>query len=216
MGKKILSIILSSIILLSLNAFSVNASAIRHDELRLSQDEVVTRQDIVNEAYSHLGIPYKYGGVTPAGFDDSGFTMYVYEVVTGIKIGRTTYAQRYQGVSVAKENLEPGDLVFTSNYGHVGIYVGDGKYVHSPQTGDVVKVSDIYNFVEGRRIINTSEPNKVEDINKDGEVNILDLSALSVNYNKKNDNADYKLSDDMNTDGIIDLFDLVTVAKSMK
>lgn len=216
MGKKILSIILSTIILLSLNTFSFNVSAVQRDELILGEDVLISGQDVVDYANKYLGTPCIYGGATPVGFDSPGFTMYVFKEILGLDIGRTTWNQKNMGESISYENLMPGDLVFTSNYAHVGIYVGSGQYIHAPQTGDVVKVTSIANFTEGRRIVNTSESNKVEDINKDGEVNILDLSALSVNYNKKNDNADYKLSDDINTDGIIDIFDLVQVAKSMK
>lgn len=109
---------------------------------------------IVNYAYQFLGLPYIYGGSTPAGFDCSGFTSYVYRHAAGVEIGRTTWTQAKSGRRVAYSEMQPGDLVFTSNYGHVGIYVGNGQFVHSPRTGDVVKVSNIYSFVEARRILN--------------------------------------------------------------
>lgn len=112
-------------------------------------------QAIVDYAYQFLGIDYVYGGTTPVpGFDCSGFTSYVYRNAAGIEITRTTYTQKNQGVSVPYSQMQVGDLVFTSGYGHVGIYVGGGKFIHAPQTGDVVKVSNITNFVEARRILN--------------------------------------------------------------
>ncbi|MGG7211982.1 NlpC/P60 family protein [Clostridium nigeriense] len=108
---------------------------------------------VVAEAKKHLGVPYLWGGTTPSGFDCSGLTQYVYREATGIDISRTTYTQRYKGISVSYSNLQVGDLVFTNNYDHVGIYVGNGQMIHSPDEGDVVKISNIYNFVEGRRIL---------------------------------------------------------------
>lgn len=110
-------------------------------------------EQVVAEAKKYLGVPYVWGGTTPSGFDCSGLTQYVYKQVTGIDISRTTYTQRYKGTSVSYSNLKVGDLVFTNNYDHVGIYVGNGQMIHSPDEGDVVKISNIYNFVEGRRIL---------------------------------------------------------------
>lgn len=112
-----------------------------------------TGQGIVDYAYKFLGTPYVYGGTTPSGFDCSGFTSYVYRHAAGIEISRTTHTQRYQGRSIPYNQMQVGDLVFTSGYGHVGIYVGGGNFIHAPQTGDVVKVSKIFNFVEARRIL---------------------------------------------------------------
>lgn len=114
-------------------------------------------QDIVNYAYNFLGTPYLWGGTTPAGFDCSGFTQYVYAHF-GISITRTTYTQVTQGTYVTRDNLAPGDLVFFTYGGgsvdHVGIYVGGGQYIHAPQTGDVVKVSTLgYGYMTARRII---------------------------------------------------------------
>lgn len=128
------------------------------DKLQISSlpdrgDGTATGNAIVDYAYQFIGTPYVYGGTTPAGFDCSGFTSYVYRHAAGIEITRTTFTQRYQGISISWGAMQPGDLVFTSGYGHVGIYVGGGKYVHAPQPGECVKVSNITNFVEARRII---------------------------------------------------------------
>lgn len=109
-------------------------------------------QAILNEAYAQLGKPYVYGATGSANFDCSGFTQYVYENAAGVDISRTTYSQINEGQSVSQDQLKPGDLVFT-HAGHVGIYVGGGQMIHAPQTGDVVKVSPVYSFYAGRRII---------------------------------------------------------------
>ncbi|MGM9973581.1 MAG: C40 family peptidase [Clostridiaceae bacterium] len=117
-----------------------------------SNNGSVTGTDIVNYAYRFLGTPYLWGGTTPSGFDCSGFTQYVYRHF-GYYIGRTTYDQIYDGRAVSQSELQPGDLVFTSA-GHIGIYVSDGRMIHAPQTGDVIKISNIWSFYAARRIIN--------------------------------------------------------------
>ncbi|MBN1053482.1 glycoside hydrolase [Clostridium botulinum] len=109
-------------------------------------------QAILNEAYNHLGKAYVYGATGPSNFDCSGFTQYVYRKAAGVDISRTTYSQIGVGVSVSRDQLQPGDLVFP-HAGHVGIYVGGGNMIHAPQTGDVVKVSPVYNFYAARRIL---------------------------------------------------------------
>lgn len=109
-------------------------------------------QSILNEAYNHLGKAYVWGATGPSNFDCSGFTQYVYRKAAGVDISRTTYSQIGQGQSVSRDQLQPGDLVFT-HAGHVGIYVGGGSMIHAPQTGDVIKVSPVYKFYAARRIL---------------------------------------------------------------
>lgn len=108
---------------------------------------------IVSYAYQFIGVPYVWGGTDPSGFDCSGFTSYVYRHAAGIEITRTTYTQINQGVAVAYENMQPGDLVFTYGADHVGIYVGGGQYIHAPQPGDSIKVSPVTSFYAARRIL---------------------------------------------------------------
>ncbi|MDO4281917.1 MAG: NlpC/P60 family protein [Peptococcaceae bacterium] len=96
---------------------------------------------IVNSALNYLGVPYVWGGTTPSGFDCSGLVQYVF-AQNGISLPRTTYDQIKVCTPVSLVALQPGDLVFwggSSPY-HVGIYMGDGKYVHAPAPGQSVKV----------------------------------------------------------------------------
>lgn len=108
---------------------------------------------IVSIAKQYLGVPYRWGGTTPKGFDCSGFTQYVYRKA-GVSIPRTSYQQRSVGRKVSRSELRPGDLVLFP--GHVGIYVGDGMYIHAPEPGDSVKISKLSHsskaFLYGRRV----------------------------------------------------------------
>lgn len=108
---------------------------------------------IVDYAYQYIGTPYVYGATGPDSFDCSGFTSYVYRNVYGIDISRTTYSQINAGYSVSYDELQPGDLVFTYGLDHVGIYVGNGQYIHAPQPGDSVKVSPVTSFYAARRVV---------------------------------------------------------------
>ena len=97
---------------------------------------------VVGIAMQYLGIPYVYGGSTPAGFDCSGFVMYVYAQV-GVSLPHNAAAQYGYGTPVDRSELQPGDLVFFNGLGHNGIYIGGGSFIHSPHTGDVVKISSM-------------------------------------------------------------------------
>ena len=108
----------------------------------------VTGAQIVALAKQNLGVPYKWGGTTPSGFDCSGFVYYVMNTL-GIKISRTISTMYTQGTAVSKSELQPGDVVFFKNtyktgLSHVGIYVGDGMFIHSPSSGKVVSYADLY------------------------------------------------------------------------
>jgi peptidoglycan DL-endopeptidase CwlO len=97
---------------------------------------------VVGIAMQYLGIPYVYGGASPSGFDCSGFIMYVYAQV-GVSLPHNAAAQYGHGTPVDRSQLQPGDLVFFNGLGHAGIYVGGGSFIHSPHTGDVVKISSM-------------------------------------------------------------------------
>jgi peptidoglycan DL-endopeptidase CwlO len=106
-------------------------------------------------ALRYLGVRYRWGGATPAGFDCSGLVMYVYAQL-GIALPHYAAAQFGMGQPVSRAELQPGDLVFFDGLNHVGIYIGGGQVVHAPQTGDVVKISSIADwgagYVGARRI----------------------------------------------------------------
>jgi len=110
-------------------------------------------QQAIDVALSKLGSPYGWGDTGPSSFDCSGLTLYAYKAA-GITLPRTSKAQATAGVAVSRSQLQPGDLVFFgSPIHHVGIYLGDGKMVHAPETGDVVKVSPLQNnYVSARRV----------------------------------------------------------------
>lgn len=119
----------------------------------IENNSALLQQKIINEARRHLGKPYVWGATGPSSFDCSGFTQYVYKQALGIDITRTTYTQINSGREVSRSELQPGDLVFPSS-GHVQIYTGNGKVIHSPKPGDVVKEVPMYGFWRARRIIN--------------------------------------------------------------
>lgn len=114
--------------------------------------------EVVPIALSYLGVPYVWGGSSPTGFDCSGLCQYVYANIS-IELPRTSRSQYAVGQHIARDRLDllaPGDLVFFGTDGdpsrihHVGIYVGDGNYVHAPEQGQVVQVSSLTERIERR------------------------------------------------------------------
>ena len=97
---------------------------------------------VVGIAMQYLGVPYVWGGASPSGFDCSGFIMYVYGQM-GVSLPHHAASQYGAGSPVSRDALEPGDLVFFNGLGHAGIYIGGGQFIHSPHTGDVVKISSL-------------------------------------------------------------------------
>lgn len=102
-------------------------------------------ETVARDALKFLGVPYVYGGSSPSGFDCSGLVQYVAALV-GISLPRTASAQYGSGTSVPRGDLQPGDLVFFDIYGsvdHVGIYIGNGQFVHAPASGQVVSIQSL-------------------------------------------------------------------------
>jgi peptidoglycan DL-endopeptidase CwlO len=99
-----------------------------------------TGEKAVGIALRYLGTPYSWAGASPAGFDCSGFVMYVYGKL-GIGLPHSSSALWGEGRPVARRDLEAGDIVFFNGLSHVGIYVANGRFIHSPHSGDVVKIS---------------------------------------------------------------------------
>lgn len=105
-------------------------------------------QEIIMNAMSLTGIKYKYGGTSPeTGFDCSGFVRYVFSQATNLALPPTARAISQLGKTVNKDELQPGDLVFfntlKSAFSHVGIYIGDNKFVHAPRAGAAVRVESM-------------------------------------------------------------------------
>ncbi len=97
----------------------------------------------VRYARRMLGVPYRYGGDSPSGgFDCSGFVRYVYAHL-GFRLPHSSYADFGLGRRVERSALRPGDLVFFDGVGHVGMYVGGGRFIHAPHTGTHVQVTSL-------------------------------------------------------------------------
>jgi cell wall-associated NlpC family hydrolase len=108
----------------------------------------VAIDDTLGEALNLIGVPYKRGGKSPElGFDCSGFVSHVYEQSIGLVLPHNAKAMSREGENIDKNALQPGDLVFFNTmrraFSHVGIYVGDGQFVHAPRKGGKVRVEDI-------------------------------------------------------------------------
>jgi cell wall-associated NlpC family hydrolase len=103
-----------------------------------------TGEKAVEIALHQLGTPYRWAGASPSGFDCSGFVMYVYGRL-GISLPHSSWMLWDVGKPVARGEVEAGDIVFFNGRSHVGIYVGPGRFIHSPHTGDVVKISSFSN-----------------------------------------------------------------------
>ena len=113
---------------------------------------------VVGTAMTLLGIPYVWGGSSlSGGFDCSGFVMYVY-AQHGVSLPHHAATQYNYGTPVSRGALQPGDIVYFNGLGHNGIYIGNGQFIHSPHTGDVVKISSLNDswyaatFVGARRL----------------------------------------------------------------
>jgi cell wall-associated NlpC family hydrolase len=109
------------------------------------------RANLVETARSYLGVPYLWGGASAQGFDCSGLTMSVYRL-NGLQLPRSSRDQYEAGSQVSRDELRPGDLLFFSTNGtgrvsHVGLYAGDGTFIHAPSRGRTIsqaKLSDAY------------------------------------------------------------------------
>ncbi|GAT70985.1 hydrolase [Planomonospora sphaerica] len=104
-------------------------------------------------AFRQVGKPYQYGGEGPGSYDCSGLTQASWRAA-GVELPRTTWEQWSWGadrrIPLDLNQLQPGDLLFSKGLGHMGMYAGDGKMVHAPRTGDVIKVVDLDDYWWGR------------------------------------------------------------------
>ena len=118
------------------------------------------RARIVRTARQYLGVKYANGGVTPRGFDCSGYVMYVYEK-NGILLPRSVKSQYKAGKKIGPRQIKPGDLVFfktskRKRYSHVGIYVGDNLFIHAPRTGKRISYAGLDNPYWKKRYIGSA------------------------------------------------------------
>ena len=114
---------------------------------------------VIAIAMQYLGVPYVWGGASPSqGFDCSGLTTYAFAQI-GLALPHHAASQYNYGIPVSRDDLQPADLVFFNGLGHMGMYIGGGQFIHAPHTGDVVKISSIYDpwyassWVGARRVL---------------------------------------------------------------
>ena len=147
--------------------------------------------DVVVGALNMIGVRYRWGGNSPdSGLDCSGFVRYVFQDTLGMSLPRRAEEMSRVGEKVSMSNLKPGDLVFFNTmrrtFSHVGIYIGDNKFVHSPSTGSTVRVDDLDSgywekrFTGARRIA-SEFPMQPEDLRQRVRATIGDDSANGNN-----------------------------------
>lgn len=140
--------------------------AVRHDVVDKTSVLVATAMDL-------LGAPYRRGGTSAeTGFDCSGFVRSIYSQTIGLMLPRSANQQAAATQTIDKKELKPGDLVFFNTmrrtFSHVGIYIGDGKFVHSPRTGQTVRVESMQatywkkRFDGARRVVDYSLTTQVQ------------------------------------------------------
>ena len=171
----------------------------------------VTGANLVNYAKNYLGLPYvSNGNSLTTGTDCSGFTKLIYQEF-GLSLGRTVASQIYSGTYVAKNDLQPGDLVFYGNNSsyasHVGIYIGSGLIIHESNPRDGVKISsvNIMVYITARRLITENVVSQVEEVKNDEVKPIEDV--LKEENETENEKIDKEIKDDIlneeKTDDII-------------
>ncbi len=117
---------------------------------RTTQSHLAFGLRVVDYAKRFRGIRYAYGGGSPrSGFDCSGFVRFVYAHF-GLSLAHSSYAQFDRGRRVNRSALRPGDLVFFDGLGHVGIYVGNGRFIHAPHSGTRVQIQSLGGWYSSR------------------------------------------------------------------
>ena len=133
--------------------------------------------DVVVGALNMIGVRYRWGGNTPdSGLDCSGFVRYVFQDTLGMSLPRRAEEMSRVGEKVSMSNLKPGDLVFFNTmrrtFSHVGIYIGDNKFVHSPSTGSTIRVDDLDDgywekrFTGARRVETSFTPDQQQSLKR--------------------------------------------------
>ena len=148
--------LLAAVVLLaSLQAGPVSAQSSTESEplpksfaSTVSSAVVDKTETLINNAMQLIGVRYRWGGNTPqSGLDCSGFVRYVFNDTFGFLLPRKSAQMSKVGLQIGKEELRPGDLVFFNTmrhaFSHVGIYVGDNKFIHAPSKGKSIRVDDM-------------------------------------------------------------------------
>ena len=150
----------------------INGSLVLSEISHLSQQVGQQASSLVVNAMGYLGVPYRLGGTTVSGFDCSGFVRAMYENTLGLVLPHNARAQAQTTQTIDPAELQPGDLVFFNTlrraFSHVGIYVGDGKFIHSPRAGGEVRIesmADTYwrkRFNGARRVQGLAQSNSLD------------------------------------------------------
>ena len=105
--------------------------------------------DLIGSAMGFLGVAYRFGGTSPSGFDCSGFMQYIFRKAFAVNLPRTSAEQANVGVTVNRSQLQPGDMVFFRTAGsrisHVGMYIGNDRFIHAPRTGKRIEITSLSN-----------------------------------------------------------------------
>ena len=147
----VLSALAVSLALALLKPLSGHAAPVAKAPARkLAAAKAAMSQRVVQYAKRFIGVRYVYGGSSPrSGFDCSGFVRYVYAHF-GVSLPHSSYAQFGDGRRVSRRSLRPGDLVFFDGVGHVGLYVGNGRFIHAPHTGTRVQITPLAGWYSSR------------------------------------------------------------------
>ncbi|MFN6060044.1 MAG: C40 family peptidase, partial [Burkholderiales bacterium] len=122
----------------------INQSLVVSEISQMGQRVGNQASELVVNAMGFLGVPYKRGGTEATGFDCSGFVRAMYENTLGLVLPHNAKAQAAVTQTIDKDELQPGDLVFFNTlrraFSHVGIYIGEGRFIHSPRAGGEVRI----------------------------------------------------------------------------
>ena len=162
--------IIASFVAAAAILFTTNIEETKVEAAGNNGQTLITSEYLVSYSYQFLGTRYKYGGTTTSGFDCSGYVRHIYKKF-GVNLDRTSLGMFGQGQSVAKKDLQVGDLVFfkttAAKVGHVGIYIGNGNFIHSSTSKGVIisKLNDPYYwgnlYVGAKRVGNVATLDKI-------------------------------------------------------